>query len=171
MIVLKAAKVAQSERLTKEISNLSVIIAKNNGVTSDQMSYLRDVLHSEHLGNVTVVKNSIIPIILSKSDFASLDGDLCGQHFLFYSTDIISLMKKLSEFLKDNEIEEKLKIQCGYVEKDQLMNATDLDIIAKLPSKAVLTAKIGLLAVSPMLRIAGLKMIMFRIAYALSKFK
>ena len=134
----------------------SVFVVKYSKLSSPDLSALRQSL-SAHQAGLFVVKNSITRRALKAMALESLikyiEGP-CG--LVFIKEDPAGISRLLTDFSKDHE---NLKIEGGFL-KDQILEAKDIQVLAKLPSKEVLRAKVAMAIKSP---ITGLVMTLHRV--------
>lgn len=134
-------------RLKKDITSTdSLFVVQYSGLDSLRMSQLRSALRNGK-SKLFVAKNSLMKIALKDSKIEGLDGLFEGPAALVFSdNDIASVSKILSKFAKENE---KLVLKGAYY-KGSLFKQSDIENIAKLPSKEVLIAQLVSALKSPL---------------------
>lgn len=134
-------------RLKNDIASTdSLFVVQYSGLDSLRMSQLRSALRNGK-SRLFVAKNSLMKIALKDSSIEGLDGLFEGPAALVFSdNDIASVSKILSKFAKENE---KLVLKGAYY-KGSLFKQSDIENIAKLPSKEVLIAQLVSALKSPL---------------------
>lgn len=117
-------------------SSKSIIFTNYQGLTAQEMLTLRRAMQQKG-GEYKVVKNTLILIVLEKSGNKELEKFVSGPSALvFISDEPMEVVKTLVSFSKENE---SLVLLGGVVE-GRIVNRTDLNGIASLPSKEQLLA-------------------------------
>ena len=116
----------------------SVFIVKYSGLSSPDITALRQALKDSH-ARLFVVKNTVARRALKSSGLEgaikSIEGP-CGLVFVNEEPAMVS--KALYNFAKDHE---KLKLEAGFIE-DMVLAKSDIEAMAKIPSKEVLRAQV-----------------------------
>jgi len=132
----------QKEAVVSEVSGVvsdaqAAILAEYCGLTVAQMSTLR--ANAREAGvYLRVVKNTLAKRAVSGTEFECLQDHLVGPLAFAVSADPVAVAKVISEFAKDNE---KLAIKVGAM-SGNLMTVTEIEALAKLPSRVELLAKL-----------------------------
>jgi large subunit ribosomal protein L10 len=123
-----------AEKLKKSVSG---VLVDYKGITVENDTKLRAELRKADVF-YSVKKNSIIRLAAKEAGIDGLDSVLSGTTAIAYSnSDLTAPAKILSKFA---ETHEKFNIKAGFIE-GKVVGATDVEIIAKLPSKEVLLAQ------------------------------
>ncbi len=131
----KKAVVAEvSEKLS---SAQAAVLAEYRGLTVSQLTDLRTEARNAGVF-ARVVKNTLAKRVVEGSDFACLSEHLVGPVMLAASEDPVSVAKVLSKFAKDNNA---LKITAGAM-NGAVLNQSEIQALAKLPSREELLAKL-----------------------------
>lgn len=165
MIMSRGKKNDLVESVLCDCKDTALLIIKNNGVPAFAASMLRDLIFTKKLGNMLVVKNKILCIILKQ--YLNETQDLSGAHFFFYTSDIVALTKLIDAFFKDDFIRDKIDFLCGYGKNKKILNSSDINDIINLPPKEVLIHKVALALRYPLIRITGVKLLCLRIAFCI----
>jgi large subunit ribosomal protein L10 len=137
-----------SEKQIKESlgSPGGVFIIKYSGVSSPDLCSLRQSL-KQASAELFVVKNSVARRALQGSGLEVLlkavEGP-CGM--VFAKDDAVNTSKVLFNFAKEHE---KLKLEAGFLE-DKLLEAKDIERLAKLPTQYALRTQLILTLKSPL---------------------
>jgi large subunit ribosomal protein L10 len=129
----------------------SFLIVKYSGVSSPDMSNLRMALRAVD-ADMFVVRNTIarraIKDLGGDSLLAKVDGP-CG--FIFFKDEPVEASRVLFGFAKDHD---KLKLEGGLL-RDRILNTSDIEHLAKLPTRDVLRAQVVMTLKSPINNIVG----------------
>jgi large subunit ribosomal protein L10 len=134
---------AQKETLVEEIKDRfaaspSVLLADYRGLSVKQLQQLRVALR-EVGGELTVYKNSLTEIAMRELALPSMSELLSGPTaFVFAGEDPVAAAKVLTTFAKTNKA---LEVKGGLVE-NQVVGADGVKVIATLPSREELIAKL-----------------------------
>lgn len=121
-IVAQVAKIASSAH--------SVIAADYRGLSVADMTELREKARAADV-YLRVVRNTLARRAISNTDFDCLGENLVGPIILAFSmNDPGSAARVIKDFIKTNKTLEVKAIALG----GQLLNANDLDKVAKLPT-------------------------------------
>jgi large subunit ribosomal protein L10 len=151
MALTKAKKNAKVAMLATELEHsTSAIVGSFKGLTASKDFELRKVIR-EAGGSYHVVKNKLAA---KSSEGTKVEAALQGlkgvSSVAYTSGDPVALAKALSTWVKDNaEFTFKLGIVDG-----KLINATEIESLAKLPGKEELFSKLLFLIQSPAQRLA-----------------
>lgn len=130
----------------------AVFAVNQNKMTVAETESLRKLLRNANSSYV-VTKNTLARLAVKDTDFECLSTHLSGQTAVVFSKDITGAAKVISEFASKNE--GKLTIVCGGYQ-GKLLNAKDIDTLAKLPSMDELRAKLVALIQTPAQRLVRL---------------
>jgi large subunit ribosomal protein L10 len=123
----------------------AVFIIKYSGVSSPDLSALRRGLKISH-ATLFVTKNSVARRALKSSGLEGLIKSVEGPCGLVFAKDEpVGTSKVLCNFTKDHE---QLKLEGGFLE-DRLLERSDIEALAKLPSREVLRAQVVMVLNSP----------------------
>jgi len=150
MALTKAKKNDKVKALATELeSSTSAIIGSFKGLTAGKDFELRKVIRAAG-GSYHVVKNKLAARSAQGTKVeAALQGLKGVSSVAYTSGDPVALAKALSEWVKDNaEFTFKLGIVDG-----KLINATEIEALAKLPGKEELFSKLLFLIQSPAQRL------------------
>jgi len=112
------------------------VVTHYRGLTVSEMGSLRRDLRSAKV-KMQVVKNTLARRAAEGTDFAVAEEFFSGPTAIAYGTDPVALAKALFDFAKSNEA---LKILGGVLDGKKLEEA-DVKVLASLPSREVLLAK------------------------------
>jgi len=129
----------------------SFLVVKYEGVSSPDMSILRMALSAID-ADMFVVRNTIARRAVKNfagDDVLKLVDGPCG--FVFFKDEPVAASRVLFDFVKDHN---KLKIEGGFL-KDKILTVSDVERMAKLPSKEALRAKTVMVLKSPIFGIVG----------------
>lgn len=122
--------------------NSAAIIVHYQGLTVAQIDVLRGQMR-ECNAKIKVIKNSLAKLAVANSSGEALDTMLSGPTALVVSNDPVSMVKSLTKFSKERE---KLVLLGGVVDQ-QFVDNKAISMLAEMPSKDELRAKIiGLLS-------------------------
>jgi large subunit ribosomal protein L10 len=135
------------ERLKNDIGKAdSIFIIQYLGLSSNQMTALRNEL-KEVRSQLLVTRNTFIRRALKDSHQDGVDTFVEGPSALVFGyDDIVATAKVLIKFLKENQ---NLVIKGGSFH-NRVLDKTDVEQIASLPSKAVLRAQVVSLLMGPL---------------------
>lgn len=135
---LKAAKMA--------------IVTEYRGLTVTQMTRLRREIR-EASGEYEVIKNTLVRRALKDTQYGALDRFLEGPTgWIFGYEDPITLSKALVKFIEENE---RLTIKGGLID-GELMDQAKVKVLARMPSRAELQAKLLALMQAPAVQLLRL---------------
>lgn len=135
----RQTKHEQVASLKEELKEINTIFLCNfQGLTVDKDTQLRAKLR-ETGSKYAVIKNTLLKIAFTDSDFSQVSDQLVGNTAVAYSKENpVELAKILKDFSKDNE---KFTFKVGVVE-GQVIDLKGLEALASLPPKEVLVAKL-----------------------------
>jgi large subunit ribosomal protein L10 len=123
---------------TKLKNASSGVLIDYKGITVDKDTKLRSEFRKANV-EYTVIKNSILNLAAKEAGITGLDAVLFGTTSLAISTsDLIAPAKVITSFPKTADL---LKIKAGFVE-GKFIDATQVEALAKLPSKEVLISQV-----------------------------
>jgi large subunit ribosomal protein L10 len=129
----------------------SVIITHYHGLSVSKITALRKSLRENGAG-FKVVKNTLSKIAAKQAGLDSMSNLLKGPTAIAYSTDPVAAAKQVMEFAKAND---NFKIIGGIVD-NQILNADEVQQLAKLPSLDALRGKIIGVLQAPAAKIVGI---------------
>jgi large subunit ribosomal protein L10 len=129
----------QSVSLIKDMvaNNSAVIVVYYQGLTAAKIHGLRSVLLDSG-AKMKVIKNSLAKLAIADTDVSGFNTYLSGPTALVVSNDPVSMAKTLAKFAKQNE---SLVLLGGVVDK-QIIDKNSIALLADMPSKDELRAKI-----------------------------
>jgi len=155
-VLTRTQKEAQVAELNEKFSRAkSVYVADYRGLTVGQADQLRERIRKEGAGDYEyrVAKNSILKRATAELQLASLKGHFAGPTAIAISFgDPVGLAKILSDFAKEHEVFE-LK---GGVVDGELIDASQIAALAKLPSMDALRGTIIGLVLAPATKLVRL---------------
>lgn len=114
------------------------ILADYSGMSVLQITELRDQLRGSD-SEMKVVKNNLLRIAAKETDYSVLEEHLAGPLALIMNFgDVVEPTKALVGFAKKNEA---LEIKVGVLD-GKLLTKAELGVLAELPSREVLLAKL-----------------------------
>lgn len=149
----KSKKADWVAKIKQSFSESDAVFAVNqNKLTVAETESLRKQLKGANSSYV-VTKNTLARLAVKDTAFECLATHLSGQTAVVFSKDITGAAKVISEFAAKNE--GKLTIVCGGYQ-GKLLNAKEVDILAKLPSMDELRATLVALIQTPAQRLVRL---------------
>ena len=138
----------------KELSSLfqkakAIYFTEYHGLNVEQVTKLRSMFFKENI-DFKVAKNTLMKIVLSKSEISDLDGLLSGSTAVAIAYDEpVSPAKVIKEFKKDFELPrvKGILFEGEYFEGEQYKKFADL------PSKEELVSKFAIMLNSPMCKL------------------
>lgn len=128
------------------------IVTEYRGLTVAQMTRLRRVIRQAS-GEYQVIKNTLVRRALKDTAYGSLDRLLQGPTgWVFGYDDPVTLSKTLVKFIEENE---KLSIKGGLFE-GEFMDQAKVKVLAQMPSRPELQAKILALMQAPAVQLLRL---------------
>jgi len=149
----RAEKVAVVEEVRQRLDGATgSVVTEYRGLTVAQLAELRRRLAAAG-GDYKVYKNTLVRLAISSGPHEPLADYLSGPTAItFVQGDVSAVAKALREFARNNPA---LIIKGGLVEGATL-SASDLTILADLPSRDVLLARLAGAFAAPMQTFAGL---------------
>ncbi|HXX89668.1 MAG TPA: 50S ribosomal protein L10 [Acidimicrobiales bacterium] len=143
----------------------ATILTEYRGLTVAELAQLRQALQAVGV-DYKVYKNTLVKLAVAGGPHAALDSLLTGPTAIAFSTgDITAVAKALRDFARGNP---HLVIKGGMV-GEGLLSARDLEVLADLPSREVLLARVAGAIAAPLQQFAGLLQALPRnLAYGLS---
>jgi len=147
----KGKKKEELERLRKDLGEAkNLIVAQFKGITVSQDTELRTKIRATN-SQYRVVKNTLARAATKGTPAEKLASFLKGSTSIAYNnSDPVALAKALTAYAKANPV---FVFKTGMVE-GRVVNLSDLNAIASLPSKEELIAKLLFLLNAPAQRIA-----------------
>jgi large subunit ribosomal protein L10 len=147
----KGKKQEELNQLKKDLAEAkNLIVAQFQGITVEQDTDLRSKLRATN-SKYRVVKNTLAKIATQGTPAEKLAAALKGPTSIAYNnSDPVALAKALTAYAKANPV---FVFKTGMVE-GRVVNLSDLNAIASLPSKEELIAKLMFLLNAPAQRIA-----------------
>lgn len=134
------------------VDSCAVFAVNQNKMTVAETESLRRRLR-DVCSSYVVTKNTLARLAVKDTDFECLSTHLSGQTAVVFSKDITGAAKVISEFASKNE--GKLTVVCGGYQ-GKLLSASDVDVLAKLPSMDELRATLVALIQTPAQRLVRL---------------
>lgn len=128
----------------------AVVVTHYMGLTVAEMTDLRLRLRKEGAA-LKVVKNTLVQKALGGSVGEAGDALFAGPVAIAYAPDAVTAAKVTAQFAKEND---KFSV-VGGIMGDQVLDASGVDTLAKLPSLDELRGKLVGLLQAPATRIAG----------------
>ena len=143
----------------------AAILTEYRGLTVREMAALRQAL-SAAVGDYKVYKNTLVKLAITGGRHESLDSLLEGPTAIaFVSGEVSAVAKALRDYARANP---NLIIKGG-LHGEGFLSAQDLGVLADLPSRDVLLARLAGAIAAPMQQLAGLLQALPRsFAYGLS---
>lgn len=138
-VILKQ-KEEEVKNLADRMKNSKLILLTDyRGITVSDVTELRKSLRGKN-GNYSVIKNNITKRALAESKIEGLDEFLVGPTAVITADgDYLEPLKTVYEYAKENDF---YKIKAGVID-GKVMSAEELVVLAKLPSREVLLAKLA----------------------------
>ncbi|TFG40420.1 MAG: 50S ribosomal protein L10 [Candidatus Aminicenantes bacterium] len=131
-----------------EVSTLFLL--ENTGLNVNDVNVLRSEIRKTE-GTYKVVKNSVVRLAVEGTDLEVITPHMTGPKTLaFTNGDAVALAKALKTFIKKHP---ELSIRQAFLE-GQLLDATQAEKIAELPSRDELISKLLYVLQSPIRRLA-----------------
>jgi large subunit ribosomal protein L10 len=124
-------------------------LVSSEGLTVPKVEELRSSIY-EAGGDYMVTKNTLIRIALEQAGWAVPEGVLTGRTAIaFGNENFPGVAKALLDFIKENELDEKMHVKGGIMEGDQILTADEVKEISDLPTLPELQSQIIGLIVQP----------------------
>ncbi len=151
-MLTRAEKQVQYEELRSKLKDANtVFLLDNTGLQVNEVNELRARVRQTSGSSYKVVKNSIVRLAVDGTPFAGIGPFLVGPKALAYTSgDAAALGKVLKEFIKTHP---KLVFCQAYLE-GQVLDATQAESIANLPTREEVISKLLFVLQSPMRRLA-----------------
>lgn len=148
----RTQKKAEIEALNERFANDEIVVVTHySGLTVAEMSELRSSLRNEG-ATFKVTKNTLAKIALKGTRYEQLGDMFTGPTGVASSQDPVAAAKAAHEFAKKND---KLIILGGAL-GEKILDAKEIEALAKLPSLDEVRSKlVGLLVAAPT-KLAGL---------------
>jgi large subunit ribosomal protein L10 len=147
----KFAEVAELKN-TFSTATSAVVIEFKGLVVEKDTAFRKSVRESK--AQYRVSKNTLLRLAVKDTSFEALGGSFKGSSAIATtSADVIALAKAINGFLKDNPA---ATFKAGIMD-GKLINAQELKVLAELPSREVLIAKLLYLMMYP---ISGLAVVL-----------
>ena len=130
-----AIRLEDKQQIVSEVnqaasSALSAVLADYRGVTVEDMTALRNNAR-ENKVYLSVVRNTLLKRAVADTEFECIQGVLVGPTILSFSQeDPGAAARVLKDFAKENDDFEIKALSVG----GQLMDASQIDVLAKLPT-------------------------------------
>lgn len=150
-MLTREQKREQSDQLRGALSEVSTLfLLENTGLNVNDVNVLRSEIRKTE-GTYKVVKNSVVRLAVEGTDLEVITPHMTGPKTLaFTNGDAVALAKALKTFIKKHP---ELSIRQAFLE-GQLLDATQAEKIAELPSRDELIAKLLYVLQSPIRRLA-----------------
>ncbi len=138
----KDAKVVEVAEIKQKLDRSSgVVLVEYQGMNVLEVTDLRNQLRKAGV-EYRVLKNTLVNRAANELQISGLEPFLNGSTAVAFGyEDPTQPAKVLADYMKKNEKTNKLKIKCGLVDK-KLVQANDVEALAKIPAKEVLVAKL-----------------------------
>ena len=146
--VVKAKQVSQLHEYFT--GSQMAIFTDYRGINVEKDTALRVKMRNAGV-NYVVAKNTLIKRAYDEINQGMLDAYLEGPTSVAFSNDPVELAKILTAFIKEKKV---LAIKAGVLD-NQLISATDIEKLSKLPTREVLLAQVAGALQSPMAGFAG----------------
>jgi large subunit ribosomal protein L10 len=142
----KTQKFAEVAELKKTFSTAtSAVVIEFKGLVVEKDTAFRKSVR-ESKAQYRVSKNTLLRLAVKDTSFEALGGSFKGSSAIATtSADVIPLAKAINGFLKDNPA---ATFKAGIMD-GKLINAQELKVLAELPSRDVLIAKLLYLMMYP----------------------
>jgi large subunit ribosomal protein L10 len=143
----KEELVAQYVELLEQSNGFAVIAAK--GLSVSKIEALRKKIYGAG-GKYVVAKNTLLQIALEQAGWDVPEDVLLGPTAVAFGVENFpGVAKAVLEFIKDENLDEKMEIQGGVMSGEGVLNAADVKAVSELPSLPELQAQIIGLIISP----------------------
>ena len=132
----QAYKIEEVKKIKARLEDAkSIVLVDYKGINIDEVNQLRGRMRDGGC-EYFVSKNTLIKLALNELGISELDSNLVGSTAVAVSkTDEVSPARELANFKKDVMSDKKFpSFKMGYV-SGTVMDATELDRLAKLPTK------------------------------------
>lgn len=148
----RAQKKAEVEALNERFANDEIVVVTHySGLTVKEISNLRDGLRKEG-ASFKVTKNTLAKLAAKGTRYEQISDMFAGPTGIASSQDPVAAAKAAHEFAKGNK---KLIILGGAL-GEQILDASGIEALAKLPSLDEVRSKLVGLLQAPATKLAGL---------------
>ncbi|MDO4581575.1 MAG: 50S ribosomal protein L10 [Bacillota bacterium] len=147
-VLAKEAEVAELQQLFNE--NQAVILTDYRGISVAEDVALRAKMRAAGI-EYRVAKNTLLKIANNNDGSSLFDDYLKGPTAVAFTNQPVEAAKIISEFIKTTK---KTSIKAGLLD-GKLINAADVEALAKLPSREVLLGQLAGMLAQPMSSFAG----------------
>jgi len=150
-MLTKEQKHEQSQVLRGNLEGVSTLfLLENHGLNVNDVNMLRSEVRKTE-ATYKVVKNTVVRLAVEGTEMEAITPFLTGPKVLAYTGgDGVALAKVLKDFIEKHP---ELRFEQAYLE-GQILEATDAEKIADLPSREELLSKLVYLLQSPIRRLA-----------------
>lgn len=143
----KEELVAQYVELLEQSNGFAVIAAK--GLSVPKVETLRGKIYDAG-GQYVVAKNTLLRIAMQQAGWDVPEDALIGPTAIAFGVENFpGVAKAVLEFIKDEELSEKMEIQGGVMTGEGILDAASVKAISDLPTLPELQAQIIGLIVAP----------------------
>jgi large subunit ribosomal protein L10 len=143
----KEELVAQYVELLEQSNGFAVIAAQGLGVP--KVEQLRKKIYDAG-GRYVVTKNTLLRIALEQAGWDVPEDSMTGPTAIAFGIESFpGVAKAVLEFIKDEELNEKVEIQGGVMSGEGVLDAAAVKAVSELPTLPELQAQIIGLIVSP----------------------
>lgn len=148
--VIKKSKAETVEAMRGIIANQKgTVLAEYRGLTVAEITGLRKKLR-EIQAEFKVVKNTMIRRAAKDTGFSQLEEFFAGPTAMgFTMSDPVLLAKAMRDYVAGNK---KIRLKAGYLE-GKVLSARDIEMLAEVPSREILLARLVCGMVSPVTRL------------------
>jgi large subunit ribosomal protein L10 len=138
----KDAKVVEVSEIKDKLGRASgVVLVEYAGMNVMEVTDLRNQLRKSNV-EYKVLKNTLVNLAANELNITGLEPFLKGSTAVAFGyDDPTAPAKVMAEYMKKNEKTNKLHVKCGLVDS-KLIQAAEVDALAKIPAKEVLVAKL-----------------------------
>jgi large subunit ribosomal protein L10 len=150
-MLTKEQKHEQSLLLREHLEGVNTLfLLENHGLNVNDVNVLRSEVRKTE-ATYKVVKNTVVRLAVEGTEMEAITPFLTGPKVLAYTGgDGVALAKVLKDFIKQHP---ELRFEQAYLE-GQILEATEAEKIADMPSREELVAKLLMLLQSPIRRLA-----------------
>jgi large subunit ribosomal protein L10 len=146
---LEQKQAVVAEVATQLAKAQAVIVAENRGLTVEAVTNLRARARKSGL-YLRVLKNTLVRRAVKGTPFEALGGQLFGPLVYGIAQDPVSGAKVLADFAKENE----LFVIRGGAMPNAMMSTSDIKVLATMPSREELLAKLARTLQAPIAKLA-----------------
>lgn len=145
--VRKEELVAQYVEILKNSGGFAIV--NTQGVSVGKIETLRKKIY-EVGGEYLVTKNTLLTKALEQAGWAIPEESLVGPTAVAFGTDNFpGVAKAVLDFIKEEDLDEMMKIEGGVMGGQDILNAADVKAVSELPTLPELQAQIIGLIVTP----------------------